>query len=84
MELLFSEIKNNIVVKEENEIKPEETIKKTSTKYVKKFIERNKDKLKEKKTCEICLSTYTHFNKYAHNKTKRHQIFLNKLKEEKN
>jgi DNA phosphorothioation-dependent restriction protein DptG len=59
------------------ENKTENKEKKTSTENVKKFIERNKEKLKEKKTCHICQGTYTHFNKYSHNKTKRHLLFLN-------
>lgn len=90
MELLFIDILKNIKIintdaeqKKPNidkiehiEIKP---IKNTSTKYVKKFKENNKEKIKEKITCDVCLSTYTYFNKYTHFKTKRHLTFLNKL-----
>jgi len=44
----------------------------------KKFIENNKDKIKEKIECNICKGSYTYFNKSKHNKTKRHVKFINK------
>jgi hypothetical protein len=49
-------------------------IKTNSTKYVKKFIENNKDKINLKIQCHICYSSYTYFNKSKHFKTKRHLL----------
>jgi len=49
-------------------------VKPNSTKYVKIFIEKNKDKIKEKIQCPICYSSYTYFNKSKHYKTKRHLL----------
>ena len=52
-------------------------IKKNSTKYVKKFIEKNSDKIKSKTICPTCYSSYTYFNKSKHFKTKRHLLLQN-------
>jgi len=78
---ILSDEKNiNIDVNDLNNTEIKTKNKKKSTEYVNKFITKNKDKLKEKIICNICLSTYTYFNKYTHQKTKRHQTFLNKNK----
>jgi hypothetical protein len=64
----------------EEQVKEEENIflvEKKKKQYVREFINRNKEKIKEKQTCEICYSTYTYFNKSKHNKTKRHLALLN-------
>jgi hypothetical protein len=45
--------------------------------YHKKFMEKNKDKINEKKICEICNGHYTYFNKSHHFKSNRH---LNAIK----
>lgn len=42
-----------------------------------KFLEKNKEKIKEKVQCPICYSTYTYFNKSKHFKTKRHLTLSN-------
>jgi hypothetical protein len=41
--------------------------------YYKKFIEKNKDKIHEKITCEVCSGKYTYFNKSRHLKSKKHR-----------
>jgi hypothetical protein len=46
-----------------------ENIKKN---YLSQFIEKNKDKIKEKQICPICGGSYDYFNKSRHNKTKKH------------
>ncbi len=52
-------------------IKP---IKKYDNKaYYKKFIEKNKDKIHEKKICEVCSGKYTYYNKSRHMKSKKHR-----------
>lgn len=43
-----------------------------NNKYLKKFIEKNSDKINEKIVCPICSNTYTYFNKSKHYKTKIH------------
>jgi hypothetical protein len=48
-------------------------IKKLKNKeYLKKFVEKNKNSIKDKIECPICYSTYSYFNKSKHCKTKRH------------
>ncbi len=48
-------------------------IKKLKNKeYLKKFVEKNKESIKDKIECPICYSTYSYFNKSKHCKTKRH------------
>lgn len=89
MDLLFKNLNKsqNIKIMEDKEDKEEKNHsekndikkKKTSTDSVKKYIEKNKDKLKEKKICDVCMGTYTHFNLYCHRKTKRHLMFMEKL-----
>ena len=54
----------------------DEEINIIKSKY-KKFIEDNKDKIKQKIECVICKGSYTYFNKSKHNKTKRHLKFIN-------
>ena len=56
----------------------DEKINIIKSKY-KKFIEENKDKIKEKIECVICKGSYTYFNKSKHNKTKRHLKFINDI-----
>jgi hypothetical protein len=58
-------------------------VKNKSNDYVKRFIARNKDRLKEKILCPICNNTYTYFNKSKHNKTKLHLTVLSLLKTNK-
>lgn len=93
MDLLFNFIKPsvNIIIDDKIE-KPTDlvlnnltenkqtTTKTKSTKYVNKFIDNNKDKIKQKICCSVCFGSYTYFNKSMHNKTKRHIMFLNKIK----
>lgn len=89
MDLLFIPVIQNIKTAEEpksnveNEILGTEEpkasenkniIKHNSTKYVKKFIEKNKDKINIKVQCPVCYSSYTYFNKSKHFKTKRHLL----------
>jgi hypothetical protein len=89
MDLLFIPVIQNIKTVEEsnsnteNEILGTEEpkasenkniIKHNSTKYVKKFIEKNKDKINIKVQCPVCYSSYTYFNKSKHFKTKRHLL----------
>lgn len=64
--------KDKVILVEE----PNKCIKKN---YIKKFIEKNKERIKEKTECPICYSTYTYFNKSKHIKTKRHLKCLEKL-----
>lgn len=45
----------------------------------KKFSDKHKEKIKEKHICEICNGSYTYFNKYHHNKSKKHLFILNKF-----
>ena len=54
----------------------EETKQCKNKNYIRKFIEKNKDKLKEKQICPVCYSTYTYFNKSKHIRTKRHLTLL--------
>ena len=84
MDLLFLAVTPKIKVEEElpiielNNIKLEEPeIKPVKKDYVRTFINKHQDKIKEKHICEICYSTYTYFNKSKHNKTKRHLTLLN-------
>jgi len=93
MDFLFIPVINNIKVneekKEEQIIEPVELIEEEkqpqqmvitnrNTKYVRKFIEKNKDVINNKIECPICYSTYTYFNKSKHLKTKRHLKMLEK------
>jgi hypothetical protein len=95
MDLLFIPIMQNIKVEEEPKstaedeilnieepkaIENKNIIKQNSTKYVKKFIEKNKEKINTKVQCPICYSSYTYFNKSKHYKTKRH-LLMKSLKE---
>jgi hypothetical protein len=41
--------------------------------YNENYIKKNKERLKEKITCDICNKQYQRWNKYAHNKTKFHR-----------
>jgi hypothetical protein len=43
--------------------------------YFKDYYSKNKDKINEKFTCEICKGFYTLANKSQHNKGKRHKAF---------
>lgn len=56
--------------------------KKTKKDHFKKFMNENKDKIKEQMNCDICGGSYTYFNKSHHNKSQRHlkslQIIQNK------
>jgi hypothetical protein len=47
-------------------------------KYNKNFMEKNKDKIKEKIICDICCGTYTYFNKSKHFKSSKHIKIMNK------
>jgi hypothetical protein len=47
-------------------------------KYNKTFSETNSEKIKKKCICQVCMGSYTYFNKSKHNKSKRHLLFLNK------
>lgn len=60
--------------KEDNKIIDIKTLKKKL--YTNKFLEKNKDKLKEKHICKICKGSYTYFNITKHKNTKRHKSFL--------
>lgn len=68
----------NLVEKQQPE--PEQilnmVVENRNTKYVKKFIEKNKNMINSKIECPICYSTYTYFNKAKHYKTKRHLKML--------
>lgn len=44
--------------------------------YYNKFKEKNKERLKETVICEICEGKYQYYNKYHHNKTKKHVQIL--------
>jgi hypothetical protein len=57
----------------------QKTKKYNNTEYHKKFISENREKILIKHICEVCMGSYTYFNKSAHKKTKRHQLFLSKL-----
>ena len=46
--------------------------------YYRNFIEKNKEKVKEKVRCPLCGGSYDYFNKSKHIKTKKHQFFLEK------
>jgi len=75
-----SDTSDNIIVIEED-IKEDikENIKKyDSKKYNKTFYEKNKSKITEKIICNICMGSYTYFNKSVHNKSIRHIRCLNK------
>ena len=61
--------------KENNEIEIQPPIN-----YVRRFIDKNKDKIKEKTICYICLGSYTYFNKSKHCKSKKHLAFVNRQK----
>ena len=68
----------NLVEKQQPE--PEQilnmVVENRNTKYVRKFIEKNKNMINNKIECPICYSTYTYFNKSKHYKTKRHLKML--------
>lgn len=82
MDLLFLPIISNIKIDEDKkveevkeDVKPIENLAiNKNTKYVRKFIEKNKDKINLKIQCPICYSSYTYFNKSKHFKTKRHLL----------
>ncbi len=46
-------------------------------KYNKNFMEKHKERLKQKTVCELCKGEYSYYNKSKHNKTKRHNSFVN-------
>ncbi len=43
--------------------------------YFKDYYAKNKEKMNEKFTCEICRGSYTQANKSQHSKGKRHKAF---------
>lgn len=45
-------------------------------KYYKTFYNKNQAKIKERKVCPVCYGSYTYYNKYIHNKSKRHMLAL--------
>lgn len=47
-------------------------------KYNDKFIEKNKDKVMEKKVCDICCGSYTYYNKSKHMSSAKHIKLVNK------
>jgi hypothetical protein len=49
-------------------------------KYNKTFIEKNKDKIKEKNICDICCGSYTYYNKSKHMKSQKHIRMAEKYK----
>jgi hypothetical protein len=49
--------------------------------YFNRFLEKNKDRLREQIECPICYGTFTYFNKNKHNKSKRHLRMAEKQKE---
>ncbi len=51
--------------------------------YYQKFINKNKDKLTEHYTCDLCGGKYTYWNKYKHNATNKHIRAISKPVEEK-
>jgi hypothetical protein len=67
------------------EVENIENIEKQKPKYKReyylKFKEKNSERITEKHTCEVCLGTYTYYNKSAHIKSKRHIKFLEKEKD---
>lgn len=46
--------------------------------YNKNFMEKNKDKIKEKIICDVCCGSYSYYNKSKHMKSKKHINLLNK------
>ena len=54
-----------------------EKVKNNKYQYVKKFIEKNAEKLKVKNMCEICYGSYTYMNKSHHLISKKHINALN-------
>ena len=61
-------------------------MRKTNKEYSAKFYEKHKERIQEKKSCEICGGQYDYNNKSHHIKTKKHVQCLNlieKFKEEK-
>jgi hypothetical protein len=48
-------------------------------KYNRVFIEKNLEKIHEKRVCDVCCGTYTYFNKSKHLKSKKHLDLLHKL-----
>ena len=57
----------------ENKENNNEIKKENQKKYSKMFYEKKKG---EKHECELCHGHYTHFNKYHHIKSNRHQLFI--------
>lgn len=51
----------------------------TNMKQSKYFL--NHENMIKKSICNICLGSYTYKNKYHHNNTKRHILFLEKIKQ---
>jgi hypothetical protein len=47
--------------------------------YNKRFNEKNKERVKEKHVCDVCLGSFTYYNKSKHFKSKRHIDLLNKF-----
>jgi len=47
-------------------------------KYYRNWYDKNIEKVHEKHTCGICKGSYTYMNRSKHNKSKKHQNFLEK------
>ena len=60
-----NEIKN-IIIEDENK-----KVNKSKINF-NNFLNKNKDKIKEKIICPLCFGSYTYFNKSVHIRTKRH------------
>lgn len=61
----------------ESQSEVEETKKKYDQKqYNKTFMEKHKERLKQKVICSICKGEYSYYNKSKHYKTKRHNKFV--------
>jgi hypothetical protein len=54
-----------------------EVSKETRRKYTENFLSSNKDKLKERHTCEVCGGHYKYYGKSHHNATEKHKKALN-------
>lgn len=50
-------------------------------KHYRNFLDKNKEKIHEKITCEKCGGTYTYFNKSRHLKTSRHKKHIDQIEE---
>lgn len=70
---------NNPEIKEDNPFIELIEKKYNQKEYNKRFNQKNKEKVKMKHICDICLGSYTYFNKSKHFKSLRHLAFVNKL-----